>query len=208
MILESVHVGAMDVNCYILASSEGSKAIIIDPGAQERRIQKVLDKHKLTPAFIVNTHGHYDHIGCDDKFGVKVYVHKLDSEMLKNPQLNFSAFFSIPYSVNSEIEELEEGSLLELDDLQLKVLHIPGHSKGGIALLMLKPEGSNIVFTGDSLFRHSIGRSDLNGGNEDLLKKNIKEKLLALPPETIVYPGHGDSTTISEEINNNPFFLL
>jgi len=93
MILEIVQVGSMGVNCYILASAEGSKAVIIDPGDQERKIRKALDKHNLSAGLVINTHGHYDHIGCDDKFGVPVYIHKDDQVMLTDPKLNFSAFF-------------------------------------------------------------------------------------------------------------------
>src|SRR3989339_1363868 len=100
MILETVSVGVMGVNCYILASKEGAKAIIIDPGDQERKIQQVLNKHKLVPGFIINTHGHYDHIGADDKFGVPVYIHPEDLAFLKDPKLNLSEFFSISYNIN------------------------------------------------------------------------------------------------------------
>jgi len=203
MILEAIQVGAMGVNCYILASVEGSKAIIIDPGDQERKIRKALDKHHLSAGLVINTHGHYDHIGCDDKFGVPVYVYKDDLAMLTDSKLNFSAFFAIPYKVESQISILEEGQVIGLDDIKLKVLHIPGHTRGGIALLLMDRE-EKIVFTGDSLFHQTIGRSDLEGGDGELLVKSIKEKLMILPPDTIVYPGHGESSTIKEE-ESNPY---
>ena len=195
----------MQVNCYVLASKEGSSAIIIDPGDQKRKIQKCLDEHKLKAAFIINTHGHYDHIGADNDFGVPVYVHREDIEMLKDSQLNLSSFFSLSFGVENEIKVLEDNDLIDLEDMQLQVLHIPGHTPGGIALRMLRPQG-NIVFTGDSLFFNSIGRSDLAGGDEDLLKTGIKEKLLVLPDDTIIYPGHGEPSTIGQEKANNPFF--
>jgi len=204
MILETINVGPMEVNCYILASGKNSKAIIIDPGDQERKIREALDKHQLTPAFIVNTHGHYDHIGCDDKFGVPVYIHHADEAFLKDPNLNLSGLFASAYQVNSEIKILKEGDMLELDDLQLEVLHIPGHTQGGIALRLRRPT-NKIVFTGDSLFQQGIGRSDLPGGDEDALVNAIKEKLLTLPPDTIIYPGHGASSTVRDEIKSNPF---
>ena len=204
MILETVVVGAMQVNCYILAAKEGSAAIIIDPGDQKRKIQNVLDKYRLKPAFIINTHGHYDHIGADNDFGVPVYVHHEDAEMLIDPQLNLSGAFSLPYGVKSEIRLLEDNEMVDLEDMQLQVLHIPGHTPGGIALRLLRPK-NNIVFTGDSLFFNSIGRADLAGGDEDLLKNGIKVKLFTLPDDTIVYPGHGQPSTIGEEKANNPF---
>jgi hydroxyacylglutathione hydrolase len=204
MVLETVVVGAMQVNCYILASKEGSSAIIIDPGDQKRKIQRCLEEHRLKPAFIINTHGHYDHIGANDDFGVPVYAHRQDALMLKDPQANLSGVFSLPYGVKSPIKILDDFDTIDLEDIRLQVLHIPGHTLGGVALRMLKPQ-TGIVFTGDSLFFNSIGRSDLADGDEELLKNGIREKLLTLPDDTIVYPGHGPSTTIGEEKKNNPF---
>lgn len=204
MILETINVGPMAVNCYLLAEKEGSKAVIIDPGDQARKVSQVLQNYNLEPAFIINTHGHYDHIGADDKFGVPVYIHKGDAEFLKNAELNLSAFFASAYNVKSEIRLLEDNEIIRLGAIELKVLHIPGHTPGGIALLMLKPN-KNIAFTGDTLFCQGIGRSDLSGGDERLLVKSIREKLLVLPDDTVIYPGHGPSSTIGEEKAGNPF---
>ena len=155
----------MGVNCYILASKEKSQAIIIDPGEESERIKQALDKYRLKPAFIINTHGHYDHIGADDKFGIPVYIHKDDSIFLKNARLNLSVFFSIAYNVESKIKILQDNEIIEFGNIQLKVLHIPGHTPGGIALHMVKPT-SKIVFTGDTLFCQGIGRADFGGGRE------------------------------------------
>lgn len=204
MILETVCVGQMQVNCYILASNKSHPAIIIDPGDEVRKIKQVLDKHSLSPAFIINTHGHYDHIGCDDKFGVPVYIHRADLALLKTPELNLSSSFTLPYGVKSKIVALEDKQTIELEDIQLKVLHIPGHTPGGIALWLKKPV-DKIVFSGDTLFCQGIGRSDLDGSDESLLIKSIKEKLLTLADDTIIYPGHGPSTTVGEEKRGNPF---
>ena len=205
MILESICVGPMQVNCYILASIVNSSAMIIDPGDQEHKIRQVLNKHKLKAAFIINTHGHFDHIGNDDNFGVPIYIHNLDLPLLRDSQLNLSGFFASPYNVKAQIKTLKDTDTVELDDIQLEVLHIPGHTPGGIALLMKRPE-NKIVFTGDSLFCQGIGRTDLAGGNEALLLKGIREKLLTLADDTVIYPGHGPSSTIGEEKRNNPFF--
>jgi len=206
MILKTLCVGPMQVNCYILATEEDSPAIIIDPGSEARKIKRILDKHKLKPAFIINTHGHYDHIGSDNEFDVPIYIHHQDLALLRNPQLNLSGLFALPYRVKSEIRILENNQNIELQDLQLKVLHVPGHTPGGIALRMIKPT-DKIVFTGDSLFCQGIGRSDLAGGDESLLIESIKEKLLTLSDDTVIYPGHGPSSTIGEEKKNNPFFI-
>lgn len=204
MILEHFSVGPMQVNCYILAMGEDSRAVIIDPGAEARKIKTVLGKHKLKAGLIINTHGHYDHIGADDDFGVVVYVHKEDSRLLKDPQLNLSGLFALPFQVKSEIREVKDKEVIELASIKLKVLHIPGHTAGGIALLLENPK-EKLVFTGDTLFCHGIGRSDLPGGSEALLIKSIKEKLLVLREDTVVYPGHGPASTIGDEKRENPF---
>jgi glyoxylase-like metal-dependent hydrolase (beta-lactamase superfamily II) len=204
MILENIAVGIMQVNCYVLAKDNNSEAIIIDPGDEYAKIALVLNKHKLTPALVINTHGHYDHIGSDDKFGVAVYIHQADAEFLKNPRLNLSGMFALSCSVKSEIKTVQDKELIVIDGVTLEAIHIPGHTPGGVALLMKKPQ-ANILFSGDTLFYHGIGRSDLAGSDEALLIKSIQEKLLTLPLETIVYPGHGPSTTIKEEKKNNPF---
>lgn len=204
MILETVNVGLMQVNCYILACAEGALAIIIDPGDDELKIKAVLDKHKLKPAMVINTHGHYDHIGSDDKFGVSVYVHKEDLAMLVDARKNLSANFALAYKVSSQIKILEDKEIIRLDCLELEVLHLPGHTPGGIGLLMKKPQ-TDIVFTGDTLFYRGLGRSDLPGGNPQLLEEAIRERLFVLPAKTKVYPGHGVATTIGREQSGNLF---
>jgi len=205
MILETISVGPMQVNCYILASCENSQAIIIDPGSEAPKLKQVLKRYSLKPSFIINTHGHYDHIGSDKDFQVPIYIHSQDLPLLKDPQLNLSNLFALPFRVESGIKPLEDKEIIELDDIKLEVLHIPGHTPGGIALRMIKPS-EKIVFTGDTLFCAGIGRTDFAGGNENLLIKSIKEKLLTLPLDTVIYPGHGPSSTIKEEKMNNPFF--
>ncbi|MFA4989677.1 MAG: MBL fold metallo-hydrolase [Candidatus Omnitrophota bacterium] len=202
MILEKISVGALQVNCYILASQRDAQAIIIDPGAEARKIQRVLDKYNLKPALIINTHGHYDHIGADNAFGLPVYVHKLDAPMLKDAQLNMSGLFSLSCTVKSEIILLEDAQVIESGGLQLKVVHLPGHTAGGIGLLLQKP-AERIAFTGDTLFCQGVGRWDLAGGSQAALVKSIKEKLFILPDDTRIYPGHGPDSTIGREKKNN-----
>jgi glyoxylase-like metal-dependent hydrolase (beta-lactamase superfamily II) len=206
MILETVLVGPLEANCHIVASRQGVAAIIIDPGAEERRIRRILEKHTLKPGIVINTHGHYDHIGADDKFGVPIYIHSLDAAMLRDPMLNLSGIFSLAAQVCSKVVTVEEGTVIEFEGITLKVIHIPGHTPGGIALFLKKPK-ENVVFTGDNLFAQGIGRSDLPGGDEVALIKAIKEKLFTLPDETIVYPGHGPKTTIGQEKASNPFLM-
>ncbi|MFH1641105.1 MAG: MBL fold metallo-hydrolase [Candidatus Omnitrophota bacterium] len=204
MILETLSLGPMQVNCYILASRKESEAVLIDPGAQPEKIRSVLMRHKLKPALIVNTHGHIDHIGSDDVFGVPVYIHRQDATMLKDSRLNLSAFLDSSFCVQSKINLLEEKEKIVLGGIILEVIHTPGHTPGGICLLMHKPS-NKILFTGDSLFYRSIGRTDFAQGDTDLLIKSIKEKILKLPDDIVIYPGHGPSSTIGEEKRNNPF---
>lgn len=204
MILETVVVGPMEVNCYIVAEAPRSKAVIIDPGDDEPAIRSALARHGLVPEIIINTHGHIDHIGCDDKFKIPVYVHRQDLALLKDPRLNLSAYLSEEMSVKSDIHVLEDAQEIAAAGLLMQVIHLPGHTPGGIALLMKKPQGK-VIFTGDSLFYHSIGRSDGPGGDPFLLIRSIKEKLLGLAPDTIVYPGHGPSSTIGQEKQENEY---
>lgn len=204
MILETVCVGAFQVNCYILAPESNSSAIIIDPGDQEDKIKQILDKYKLMPGLIVNTHGHIDHIGSDDKFSAPVYIHKDDLAALKDPRINLSAFLSSPVGLKSKAKALEDKENIVLGRIQLEVIHTPGHTPGGICLLMKKPM-NKILFSGDTLFYQGIGRTDFSGANEALLIKSIKEKLFKLPEDTIVYPGHGPSSTIGREKKSNPY---
>ncbi|MCX5714111.1 MAG: MBL fold metallo-hydrolase [Candidatus Omnitrophica bacterium] len=203
MILEIINVGAMEVNCYILAESQGQDAIIIDPGAQVHKIKAALEKHNLKPAMVINTHGHYDHIGCDDKFNVPVMIHKYDAPFLEDPVLNLTALFFVPYKVAAKIVSLEDNQIIEHVWISLEVLHIPGHTPGCIGLLLKSPQ-DNIVFTGDTLFYQGIGRADLSGGDEALLIRKIREKLFILPDDTKVYPGHGPSTSIGDERGRFP----
>jgi len=204
MILLSLSVGPLETNCYIIASGPGKKAVIIDPGAQERLIKKALDKNKLFPGIVINTHGHMDHIGCDDKFSVPVYIHRDDIGLLKDPRLNLSGVFSAPLSVAAKACALEDGQIINEDGIELEVIHTPGHTPGGISLLLKKPEGK-ILFSGDSLFREGIGRTDFEGADNRQLVDSIKKRLFILDDDTIVYPGHGLSSTIGHEKKNNPF---
>ncbi|OGX15398.1 MAG: hypothetical protein A2166_04705 [Omnitrophica WOR_2 bacterium RBG_13_41_10] len=204
MIFEAICVGPMQVNCYILAEEKKSPAIIIDPGEEEKKIRKILEKHKLEPAFIINTHGHIDHIGCDDKFNVGVYIHEDDLVLLKDPHLNLSAMFALPYRVSSQVNTLKDKENLNLGKIRLEVMHTPGHTPGGICLYMVSPE-DKILFSGDTLFYHSIGRTDMQGADENALIDSINKKLLKLSDDTVIYPGHGPSSTIKEERLHNPY---
>jgi len=204
MILERVVVGAFQVNCYILASEEGSEAIIIDPGDDEKKIREALDKHKLKAGLVVNTHAHFDHIGCDENFGVEVAIHMADSAALADPERNLSTMVKPRRVSKARVKMLQDGDEVSLAGVSLKVIHTPGHTQGGICLLLTEPEGK-VLFSGDTLFYRGVGRTDFPGADGGALIDSIENKLFTLDAETKVYPGHGPSTTIAGEKKGNPF---
>jgi glyoxylase-like metal-dependent hydrolase (beta-lactamase superfamily II) len=206
MILERITVGPFAVNCYILGLVEQGKAIIIDPGADYQKIKKILDRNRLTPGFIINTHGHADHIAADDQFGVNIYIHNQDAVLLKDPQGNLSQFLMGPIEIKSPINLVEDSQDVYLEKIHLKVIHTPGHTPGSICLLLIAPE-NKILFSGDTLFADGVGRTDFPRASEDLLRQSIKDKLFILREDTVVYPGHGPTTTIGKEKKSNPFLL-
>ena len=161
----------------------------------------------MTPAVLVLTHGHADHIAgvtlLRENFpDIKVCIHKLDSEMLTDQRHNLSALAGIGFSAGPAETLLVEGDIIEAAGIELRVLHTPGHTPGGISLYC---GNQQIVFTGDTLFAESVGRTDFPNGSFTQLIESIKEKLLVLPEKTIVYPGHGPSTTIAQEKKQNPY---
>jgi glyoxylase-like metal-dependent hydrolase (beta-lactamase superfamily II) len=195
----------MQVNCYILGDEASRQALIIDPGDGYSQINKFLDAKKLKPLFVINTHGHVDHIGADEEFGVPVYIHRDDVALLKDPSLNLSLFFSAPFTISSEILVLEDNQEIRLgESVKLKVIHTPGHTAGSISLLLIDPKEKK-VFTGDTLFCEGVGRTDFPGASESRLVNSIKKRLLVLDDDTVVYPGHGPITSIGHERESNPF---
>ena len=208
MKIDCLILGAYQTNCYILRDSEIAKdCLIVDAGLQAGELIDFLGEHKLNPVAVILTHGHADHIAgvavLRENFpDIKVYIHKLDARMLTEAKGNLSAMAGVPFSTEPAEFSLEEGTIIEQAGIKLQVLHIPGHTPGGICLYS---EDEGIVFTDDTLFADSIGRTDITDGNMTQLIKCIKGKLFSLPDETICYPGHGSVTTIREEKAHNPF---
>ena len=200
MRIDTITVGEMGVNCYVLSSKITKNAILIDPGDDYPRIRALLAQQKLKPQFIVHTHGHIDHIGADNEFNLPAYAHRLDVELLRDPQRNLSNFLSVPFKVELDIRPVEDLEIITLDDLNLQVIHTPGHTPGGICL-----KSGKVVFTGDTLFAGGIGRTDFPGASEEQLLKSIQDKLLNIADETVIYPGHGPASTIGKERKTNPF---
>ncbi len=208
MKIDRLILGAFESNCFIIRSSESAEdCLIVDAGLGADKLINFLQEHKLNPVSIVLTHGHIDHIegvaALRTEFpDIKVYIHKLDAEMLTDPHSNLSAMTGVAFCVEPADFLLEEHSTIEQSDVKLSVLHTPGHTPGGICLYC---EDEGIVFTDDTLFADSIGRTDFPNGNTEQLLQSIREKLFTLPDETKVYSGHGPATTIAHEKEHNPF---
>jgi len=208
MKIDRLILGAYQTNCYILCRSEAAQdCLVIDPGLEAGELIDFLEEYRLNPAAVVLTHGHIDHTAGaavlrENYPDIKVYIHKLDAKMLTEPQSNLSALTGGLFSTEPADFSIEEEDVIEQAGIKLEVLHTPGHTPGGICLYS-KDEG--IVFTDDTLFADGVGRTDFPGGNMTQLVKSIKEKLLTLPDETVVYPGHGPVTTIAQEKAHNPY---
>lgn len=198
-------VGMLQTNCYILACEKTGKAVIVDPGAEPDKIEALLEKEGLEPVMIINTHGHFDHIGCNGYFhrrGIPVAIHSADSGLMMDG--GGASLAGIPTELNEKPDILlEEGGSVEFGNEKIEVIFTPGHTPGHIALW--HREGKKL-FSGDSLFFRSIGRTDLPGGDYDLLLETLNEKILTLPADTEVFPGHGPSTDIMSEKRFNPWF--
>jgi glyoxylase-like metal-dependent hydrolase (beta-lactamase superfamily II) len=191
-------------NCFIIGCEKTRKAAVIDPGDESSRILMKLAEHKLTVEYIINTHGHFDHVGANRKLkeatGAKLVIHALDQSMLKVLSETSAAFgLSVENSPPPD-QTVQDGDIIQFGEIILTVLHTPGHTPGGISL-----HTDGVVFVGDTLFAGSIGRTDFPGGDFDTLISSIKNKLYSLGDQVIVYTGHGPETTIGREKRSNPF---
>lgn len=207
----SLIVGPLSTNCYILVCERSREAAIIDPGFnrfdEETVLRKIFDL-KLTVRYIINTHGHADHISGNLKIkretGANIAVHLYDADMLTDPERNLSLMLGLNVISPPPDIVLRDENEIRVGDIKIKVLHTPGHTPGSISLYI---RDENAVFTGDTLFAGSIGRTDLPGSSYERIISSIKEKLLKLPDNTRVYPGHGPETTIGIERRENIFLV-
>ncbi len=206
MIFETVVVGPLGVNCFILGCEQSREGVIVDPGAESGRILERVGELGLKVGMVINTHGHFDHVGGNRKVleatGAKLLVHRDDVHFLDRAA-DVAAMYGLD-TENSPAPDslLEDGMTLPVGTLSLRVLHTPGHTPGGCCLLL---EGEGKVLTGDTLFEESVGRTDFPGSSHEALITSIREKLLTLPDETEVYPGHGPATSIGRERRYNPY---
>jgi glyoxylase-like metal-dependent hydrolase (beta-lactamase superfamily II) len=208
MKIDCLILGSFETNCYILRETEAAKdCMIVDTGLEAGELVNFLARHKLNPVAVVLTHGHIDHVTGTvalrtDYPEVKVYIHKLDAEMLTGTKDNLSALAGQTFGTEPADVFIAEGDKIDQAGIRLEVLHTPGHTPGGISLYSKE---DNLVFVGDTLFAGSVGRTDFPGASFTQLKESIREKLFTLPDDTLCLPGHGPQTTIAQEKKHNPF---
>jgi glyoxylase-like metal-dependent hydrolase (beta-lactamase superfamily II) len=198
--------GPIETNTYVIPDAGSGMCLIIDPADGCGEVIKYLRKRSLRPAAILVTHGHFDHImGITEILGeygdAQVYIHDNDKDRLGNPNLNGSVLMGKEFALAKNISPVSEGAM-KVGEFEFRALHTPGHTQGGCVFLF-----GGICFCGDTIFAGSVGRTDLPGGNFDQLITSIKEKILTLPPETVLCPGHGGRTTVGREMSHNRYLV-
>ena len=207
MIQKGLMVGLLEVNCYILGDEETKEAVVIDPGGDEDKILEALKYAELNLKYIIDTHGHFDHVDANQPLkeatGAKIAIHEADAQMLSQPSAEAMFFTGNRARVSQADLLLKEDDLISFGPYRLKVLYTPGHTPGSISLVL---EGFPYVYVGDLLFAGSIGRTDFPGGSFDNLIQAVRTKIFPLGDQYAVYPGHGPVTTVGQERKYNPFF--
>jgi len=201
----TIQTGELYVNTYVVHDETGKECIIIDPGGSFLKIKRIIDEYRLIPKAILLTHGHFDHIGAVEKlnseYDAPVYIHRLDADMLIDSKKNLSAFlFKQETSSKAADFLLEDNQKLDISGIDITVLHTPGHSPGGVVFLI-----DGVAFTGDTLFKMSIGRADFIGCDSALLDQSLKLLKKDIPKDYKIFPGHGVESTFEDELKSNPY---
>lgn len=203
--VEQYVVGPVQTNCYFAVNDETKEMILIDPGANADRLIQIIEEEKLNPVAILLTHGHFDHAGgaaeVAARFGIKVYAGEHERETLDDPKLNLSGWTGAETTYHADVF-LKDEQEFDLAGFHIRVLFTPGHPVGGCCYYFAYQDA---LFSGDTLFAQSVGRTDFPKGSASALIRGIKEKLLPLPDEVTVYTGHNDTTTIGTERRYNPY---
>ena len=205
MIIKTLVVGSFQVNNYLVIDENSGEAVLIDAGGDFEATKKLAEENKAKIKYILNTHGHMDHIAGDydiqTKMDAKVFLHQDDEFLIPLMKAHLVEYGMPKYEAPKVDEYVKDGQEIQLGDLSFKVIHTPGHTPGAVSYLI-----GNVLFSGDTLFKDSVGRTDLPGGSYNQLEKSIKEKLFTLDDNVTAYSGHGPSTTIGYEKKFNPFF--
>ena len=204
--MKTLVVGPLDVNCYLLWSGPEKLGVVVDPGGDVEEIEKAVRSEGLSVRYIINTHGHFDHVGgngeLSEALDVPVAIHPADVPLVEGAHIQ-GGHMGVPTAEQpSPSVALEDCGEIRAGELVVKILHTPGHSPGGVCLYV---EDEGVLITGDTLFAGSVGRTDLPGGSFDALMASIREVILPLGDEVRIFPGHGSSSTIGEEKEINPF---
>ena len=206
MLLETILVGPLGVNCLILGDKQSNEGVVIDPGEDCEMILGAVARLGIKVKYLINTHGHFDHVGCNKQVlkgtGAEFLIHEKDLTMLMQAARSAQKYGLSVEDSPAPSRYLSDGMVLDFGRRQIEVLHTPGHTEGGCCLLL---RHEKLVITGDTLFADSVGRTDLPGGSHDLLMASIREKLMPLDDDTVVWPGHGPSSTIGHERRFNPY---
>jgi glyoxylase-like metal-dependent hydrolase (beta-lactamase superfamily II) len=204
LIIKELTVGPIQANCFIVGCEDTLKAAVIDPGDEADRILIALSESNLKAEYIINTHGHFDHVGANNRVkevtGASIVIHSLDAMLLSHVSSSASAWGVTVANSPEPDKKVEHGDTISVGNIVLNVIHTPGHTPGGISLYT-----EDAVFSGDTLFAGSIGRTDFPGGDHQTLISSIQDRLFMLPDNTKVYPGHMTSTSIGTEKRTNPF---
>jgi glyoxylase-like metal-dependent hydrolase (beta-lactamase superfamily II) len=198
-------VGDVETNCYIVVNETSKECFVIDPGDDEEVLIAAIEEEKAVPKAILLTHGHFDHIYAVEplakKYEIPVYASEKEAQLLGEPEMNCSALYGREVAVVPE-NYIEDGDIFEIAGIKIKGLHTPGHTKGSMCFYI---GSENTLFSGDTLFKGGVGRTDLPTGNTHLLLESLRDKIIVLPPETIIYPGHGPQTELDYEKRNNSY---
>jgi len=205
--IDSRILGMVGTNCYLLCNMDIKECVLIDPADSQDEISRMIDESGCSLKGILLTHGHFDHImaadAVRDKYGVKVYASCDEKNTLEQPHINLGEAYGLKLSVKADVWH-KDGEILKLAGFDIEALHTPGHTEGG-SCYYIKEIG--VIFSGDTLFCGSVGRTDFPGGSMSEIVRSIKEKVMVLPDDTKVYPGHGEGTSVGYERENNPFLV-
>ncbi|MEU2943034.1 MBL fold metallo-hydrolase [Nocardiopsis alba] len=219
MLIAALPSGPLSANCYVIAPAPGGDCVIVDPGQEATgQVDKVLAEHELTPAAILLTHGHFDHVWSAAEIGdaheVPVYLHEADHGLLEEPAAGVDAGFAAqlrmllgpgPYPSPSDLRRVEDGDTLTSAGMEFVVEHTPGHTPGSVVYTVTPEDGIPVMFAGDLVFAGSIGRTDFPGGDAEAMNGSLTRSVLARSDDTRILPGHGPGTTVERERATNPY---